>query len=273
MSFFVQVQDEQVPALGLGTWQLTGPDCRRVVEQALEIGYRHIDTAQTYGNEDQIGQALRSNMVVDRDELFVTTKLANRNHAPQYVLASTDDSLRRLGIGYVDLLLVHWPVELDSLPATLEAMVRLRDDGKVRHVGVSNFTPSQVELALQHGPIFCNQVEYHPFLAQPQQLALARERGLLLTAYAPLARGQVADDPGLADIGRRRGKTPAQVALRWLVEQEAVSAVPKASSRDHLQENFTIFDFELSDDEREEISALDRGERLFDPPFAPAWER
>ncbi|MDQ3973332.1 MAG: aldo/keto reductase [Actinomycetota bacterium] len=270
---FVQVQGEQVPALGLGTWLLRGDDCRRAVREALEVGYRHFDTAQMYGNEDAIGRVLRSNMVVDRDQLFITTKLNNRNHAPRDVLASTDDSLRRLGIGYVDLLLVHWPVAFEALPATLEAMVKLRDDGKARNLGVSNFTTEQVETARRHAPIFCNQVEYHPFLAQPDQLALARDRGLLLTAYCPLARGQVAHDPTLNEIGRRHHKTAAQVALRWLVDQEPVAAVPKASSRQHLEENLAIFDFELTDEDRDEIAALDRGERLIDPPFAPAWER
>jgi len=269
---YVTVQGEEVPALGLGTWELDGSDCRRAVAEALELGYRHIDTAQGYGNEGEIGQVLGT-APVDRGEIFLATKIDNSNHAPDAVRRSTEESLRRLGTDYVDLLLVHWPVEFRRLPATLEAMRGLHDDGKVRHLGVSNFTPPQLERALELAPIFCDQVEFHPFLAQSSLLELARKHDFMLTAYSPLARGAALADAVLAEIADRHHKHPAQVVLRWLLDHENVAAVPKASSRAHLESNLAVFDFSLSGEEREQIAGLDRRDRIIDPPFAPDWER
>ncbi|MDP9405892.1 MAG: aldo/keto reductase [Actinomycetota bacterium] len=267
----VSVHGAHVPSLGLGTWQLEGEQCRRVVADAVELGYRHLDTAQAYGNEEQVGTGIRD-AAVDRDQLWLTTKVWIHSLAPDDVRRTTEESLRRLGSDYVDLLLVHWPVAMDILDATLAAMTALRDEGKVRHVGVSNFTPSQFERAAGLAPVVCNQVEYHPFLAQDEVIAAARKHDAMVTAYSPLARGNVAADPVLTEIGQAHGKTAVQVALRWLVEQDGVSAVPKASSRAHLESNLGIFDFALSEAEHERIAGLARGERLIDPPFAPDWD-
>jgi 2,5-diketo-D-gluconate reductase B len=267
---YVSVQGERVPAVGLGTWRLVGDDCR--VLEGLELGYRHIDTAQGYGNESQVGEAMRSALVA-REELFITTKIDNHNHEPKRVRSSTEESLRALGSEYVDLLLIHWPGDRQQLPFTLEAMQRLRDDGKVRFIGVSNFPPALLREALRHAPVFCDQVEFHPFLAQPGVMEVAREHDLLVTAYSPLARGKVPQDTTMRQIAERKGKAPGQVALRWLIDQERVAVIPKASSREHLQANLDLFDFELSDEERERIDALDRAERIINPPFAPDWDR
>ena len=267
---YQNIKGEDVPALGLGTWQLNGKACIRAVERALEIGYRHVDTAQAYENEKEVGRALVQS-AIDRADLFLTTKVWRENLAPNRVRPSTERSLKDLGVDYVDLLLIHWPA--DDVPAseTLGVMRTLQREGKVRYLGVSNFTPSLVEEALEAAPLFCNQVEYHPFLSQDELLALARRHGMLLTAYSPLARGNVLEDETLRHIGEGHGKSPAQVALRWLVQQRGVAAIPKAADEDHLQSNFDIFDFELSGGEMDRIAGLARGERITSPAFAPTW--
>jgi 2,5-diketo-D-gluconate reductase B len=267
----VGVQGIRIPALGLGTWELTGSECRRAVQEALGLGYRHIDTAQAYGNEAEIGDALAS-AGVDRAEVFLTTKVWNLNLARHRVSASVENSLAKLRTDYVDLLLIHWPVEMDRLDEILQEMRAVQELGHVKHIGVSNFTPSQLEEALTHAPIVCNQVEYHPYLGQQQLLALARKHDLMLAAYSPLARGAVLDDPLLAEVGRRYQKSPAQVVLRWLLDQENVAAIPKATSSKHIAANLDVFDFQLSEQERAAIDGLDRGARVIDPPFAPTWD-
>ncbi|MDQ3932894.1 MAG: aldo/keto reductase [Actinomycetota bacterium] len=270
---YVEVQGERVPALGFGTWQLSGQAAIEAVQHALELGYRHIDTAQMYRNEAQVGQAL-ADSGLDRSEIFLTTKLLPRNLEPDRVHRSTRESLERLKTDYVDLLLIHWPAFADSMQSTLEAMVTLRNAGTARHIGVSNFTPALLREALDYAPIFCNQVEYHPYLAQPELCQVAAERDLLLTAYSPLAKGRVVDDETLGEIGRRHDKTPTQVALRWLIQQDHVAAIPRSADREHRAANFDIFDFELSDQEMSRIDALDRDGRLIDPAdLAPDWER
>lgn len=262
------IKGTTVPALGFGTFQLGGDDCERGVRHALDVGYRHIDTAQGYGNEDRVGAALAAS-AVERGDVFLTTKLDNDNHAPDAVRSSTEGSLRALRSDYVDLLLIHWPVGDTPFEATLDAMLALRDEGKVRNVGVSNFTPEQIERVTAHAPIFANQVEYHPFLGQDELLALARKHDHLLTAYSPLARGEVFNDETLRAIGDAHDADPAQVALAWLVNQDHVAAIPKATSPEHIASNLAALDIELSDEEMQRISALERGERLIDPPFAP----
>lgn len=264
------IQGTNVPALGLGTWELVGEDCHRAVADALAMGYRHIDTAQAYGNEAQVGAAIAASGV-DRERIFLTTKVWNSRLEPERVRSSTEESLRTLHTEYVDLLLIHWPVRMDILSATLSAMVDLVNEGKVRHVGVSNFTPSQLDEALRHAPVWCNQVEYHAYLGQRTLRQRCERDDLLLTAYSPLARGKLLDNPVLTAIAESHGKTPAQVALRWLVHQPQVATVPKATSRAHLEANLDIFDFGLSEHERERIDALDRGDRQVDPDFAPDW--
>lgn len=260
----LSIHGAEVPALGYGTWELEGEDCLRGVAAALELGYRHIDTAQVYGNEELVGEAIAGSGV-DRGDIFLTTKVWNSRLEPDRVRASTEDSLRKLRTDYVDLLLVHWPVRMDILPATLEAMDALRAEGKVRHVGVSNFTPAQLAEAASLTRVFCNQVEYHPYLAQDALVNACREHDVMLTAYSPLARGEVAGDPVLREIGEAHGKSPVQVTLRWLVQQDRVATVPKATSRRHIEANLDIFDFTLSEQECARVAALDRGKRMVDP--------
>ncbi|MBW3576734.1 MAG: aldo/keto reductase [Actinobacteria bacterium] len=267
----VEVQGVAVPALGFGTWQLKGRACYEGVRHALELGYRHIDTAQMYDNEHEVGRALRD-ADVDRDEIFVVTKIPPRNLWPRDVHRSHDASLQALGTDDVDLLLIHWPTRSVPLGATLEAMRELRDQGKARHLGVSNFTPTLVDEALEHAAIVCNQVEYHPYLDQGSLVEQAVERDLVLTAYSPLAKGRVLDDPTLEEIAQVHGKTPAQVTLRWLIQQPNVAVIPRSSDRAHRAENVDVWDFGLSDDEMQRIDALQRGQRLIDPGFAPEWE-
>ena len=267
---FVSLRGAKVPALGLGTWLLEGDDCRNAVPIALELGYRHIDTAQIYGNEAEIGEAL-ARAGVDRDELFLTTKLWNDNHAHAEVIASTEDSLKRLQTDYVDLLLIHWPVEFDRLEETLSAMVELSERGLTKSIGVSNFTLSQFQRAAELAPVACNQVEYHPFLDQSELRDAVAAADAVLTAYSPLARGGVVHDEILQGIAANHGKTVPQISLRWLLDQN-ILVVPKATTREHLAANFDVFDISLSDEERDRISSRARGDRQVDPPFAPNWE-
>lgn len=269
----VEVHGVHVPKLGFGTWQLTGQDAREGVAHALELGYRHIDTAQMYGNESEVGAGL-ADAAVDRDEIFLATKLGVDNLEPRAVESSTEDSLRRLGTDRVDLLYIHWPPRAtDRLEPTLSAMNDLRDAGKIRQIGVSNFPPSFVRAAVAEAPVLANQVEYHPYLNQDALLDLAREHGHALVAYSPLARGRAAGDPTILEIAEAHGKTSSQVVLRWLLQQDSVATIPKSARPERRAENADVLDFSLSDDEVKRISALDRGERLIDPPFAPDWER
>lgn len=268
---YVEVQGERVPSLGFGTWQLHGDECASAVADALRIGYRLVDTAQQYGNEAAVGAGIRASGV-DRDEVWVATKVWWENLSYEECLESAEASLARLGLVRIDLLLIHWPNEALSMDEPLSAMKKLRDAGTIRHIGVSNFPPSLLQKALDRARLLTNQVEYHPFLAQDRLLEMAEENDLMLTAYSPLAQARVLADSTLQEIGRAHGKTPVQVALRWLLQQPRVAAIPKASSAEHRRENLKVFDFELSRHEMERISGLDRGVRLVDPEFAPEWE-
>ena len=269
--FSLTVQGTEVPRLGYGTWQVTGSDAADGVADALAIGYRHIDTARAYRNEDDVGRGLRAGGV-DRGEIFLTTKLWTEEFTHDKAVAAAEDSLRRLGTDYLDLLLLHWPNPDVPLAETLGAMVELRDRGLIRHLGVSNFPSALVAEALEHAPVFANQVEYHPYLGQPRLLAQAREHDLLFEAYSPFAHGLLHDDPVLREVGEAHGRSAGQVALRWLLDQPQVVTLPKASSHERRAENFAVFDFELSDDERGRIAGLERGERTADPPWAPDWD-
>lgn len=267
-----RIQGVDVPALGFGTWQLRGRECIDAVGDALELGYRHIDTAQAYQNEAEVGHAI-SESGIPREELWVTTKVWRDSLSPADVDRTTRGSLDQLQMDYVDLLLIHWPNDAIALEQTLDAMVSLREKGLVKHVGVSNFPPALVSRAQQVIPIFCNQVEYHPLLDQSQLCEMAAQNGFLLTAYSPIARGKVFDEAGIRRIAERLGKSPAQVALRWLIQQDNVAAIPKAASAEHRRVNLGIFDFELDLEDMEELKALSRqrNERLISPSWAPAW--
>ena len=256
---YVSVQDVRVPALGLGTARMKGETCREAVETGLDLGYRHIDTAQMYDNEDAVGAAVQESNV-DREEVFLTTKINRGNQSYDDVLSSFTGSLERLNMEYVDLLLIHVPSRV-PVEETIEAMNQLQEEGRVRHIGVSNFSVQQTEEAVgaSETPIVTNQVKYHPFHSQNDLLEYCIEDEIMLTAYSPLARGRAAGNATLSKIGSRYGKTASQVALRWLIQQETVSAVPKASSRDHLEENIDVFDFKLSDEEMQQVFGFQGG--------------
>jgi 2,5-diketo-D-gluconate reductase B len=249
------IKGEAVPSLGLGTYRLTGEECTKAVERALALGYRHIDTAQMYGNEAEVGRGIR-NSRVDREEVFLVTKVWPSDFSHDRVIGTTRESLRKLRTNYIDLLLMHWPSQSVPLDETLGAMRELQEEGSIRHIGVSNFSPSMVKEATLYAGIFCNQVEYHPYKGQDKLLEQAKELDYLLTAYQPISRGEILDDATLRKIGEAHGKSPAQVALRWLIQQENVAAIPKARSEDHLKNNLDVFDFQLSDEEMRRIFEL-----------------
>jgi 2,5-diketo-D-gluconate reductase B len=248
---------EKVPALGLGTYRLTGEACVRAVGRALSMGYRHLDTAQMYGNEAEVGRAIEDSGI-EREEIFLTTKVWPSDFAHDRVKEKTRASLKKLRTEYVDLLLMHWPGDGVPLGETLGAMRELQQEGSLLHIGVSNFSPSLVEDAAEHAEIFCNQVQYHPYRRQDALVDQAQEMDYLLTAYTPLSRGGVQKDTTLRDIGDAHGKTATQAALRWLVQQDKVCAIPKATSEEHLRENLDVFDFELSAEEMDRIFSLGR---------------
>jgi 2,5-diketo-D-gluconate reductase B len=249
------IKGEAVPSLGLGTYRLTGEECTRAVERALALGYRHIDTAQMYSNEAEVGRGIR-NSRVDREEVFLVTKVWPSDFSHDRVIGTTREGLRKLRTNYIDLVLMHWPSQSVPLDETLGAMRKLQEEGSIRHIGVSNFSPSMVKEATRYAGIFCNQVEYHPYKGQDKLLEQAKELDYLLTAYQPISRGEILDDATLRKIGEAHGKSPAQVALRWLIQQENVAAIPKARSEDHLKNNLDVFDFQLSDEEMRRIFEL-----------------
>lgn len=266
------IQGIDVPEIGLGTHKLHDRECAKTVRAALDIGYRHIDTAQMYKNEREVGEALKVSNV-PREDIFLTTKIWHTNLDSEDVLQTTEQSLRNLDTPYVDLLLIHWPNEQYDLRKTIESMLILRDQGKAINIGVSNFPLSLLKKVNEEirAPIYCNQVEFHPYLDQLDLLDYSIENDILLTAYSPLAQGKVANDKDLIEIGEKYGKSAAQIALRWLIEQENVVAIPKASSREHLESNIDIFDFYLEDDDFERIDNLTKAKRLVNPSFAPDW--
>jgi 2,5-diketo-D-gluconate reductase B len=271
---YVNAGGVEVAALGLGTWDLRGAVCTRMVRFALDLGYRHIDTAQMYENEAEVGAGIKESRVA-RDDIFLTTKTLPDLLAHDDLKRSTEESLARLGTDYVDLLLIHWPNDAIPMAESFAALAELRAEGKVRHIGVSNFTLAHMKEAVEkHGaPIVCNQVEYHPYLSQKTVLGYLREKGLMLTAYTPIAKGDVMRDPVLVDIAAKYGKTPAQITLGWLVGQEGVSAIPATTREAHCQANFEVFDFELTPDDDSAIHALARGKRYVDSVEMPVqWD-
>jgi diketogulonate reductase-like aldo/keto reductase len=263
-----------IPALGLGTMKLTGEAGAHAVEQALRLGYRHLDTAAAYGNEAQVGEGLRASGV-DRASVFVTTKVWRDDMAAANVLRSAEASLERLGLDQVDLLLLHWPNPAVPLEESVGALCRAKRMNLARAIGVANYPTALFDRAqtLADEPLVTNQVEYHPFLSQRRVLETVRRHGSSLTAYAPLARGAVAQDATLVEIARAHQATASQVSLRWLVQQPQVVAIPKTAQVERLKQNLDIFDFSLSDTEMDRISALARPDgRVVRPPFAPQWD-
>jgi diketogulonate reductase-like aldo/keto reductase len=265
----------RIPALGFGTFRLEGRTAERMVAAALEIGYRHVDTAQMYGNEAEVGRGIAASGV-PREEIWLTTKIWPDNFRDGQLQRAAEQSVRRLGTE-PDLLLLHWPSPNVPLAETIRALNDARRKGLTRHIGISNFTTRLIReaVAASEAPLLLDQVEYHPYLGQAAVLGELRKHGMALTAYAPIAHGQVFRDETLRRIGERHGKTPGQVTLRWLLQQEGVLAIPRSSREEHARSNFEIFDFELSGPEMAEIAGLARPDgRLIDPAgFAPSWDR
>jgi 2,5-diketo-D-gluconate reductase B len=270
---YAAMHGRRVPALGFGTWQLTGEQCVRGVRTALDVGYRHIDTAQAYENEADVGRAIAESSV-PREELFVTTKVWMSNFAGPRLKSSVDESLRKLRMDHVDLLLMHWPSKDVPLAETLGALQEVQAVGKTRAIGVSNFPVALMREAVERhrADIACNQIEYHVLLWQKPVLDYARGHGIVVTAYSPLAHGKLVGHPVLRRIGDRHGKTAGQVALRWLVQQPDVMAIPKATSERNIRQNFEIFDFELDERDLKEVEPLTGDDRQISPSWAPAWD-
>jgi 2,5-diketo-D-gluconate reductase B len=272
---YVEAKGARIPLVGLGTWDLRGRSCARIVEQALRLGYRHIDTAEMYGNEREVGDGLRASGV-KRDDIFVVTKIWPNHFAPRELERAAKERLVQLRLQELDLLLLHWPNPNIPLSETLPALCKVKRMGLARHIGISNFTPPLIEEAVRvsEEPLVCNQFECHPFLDQSKLIAATRAAGMAVVAYSPIARGGAKSDALLSRIGKAHGKSAAQICLRWLVQQQIV-VIPRTSKVERLSENFTIFDFTLSDEEMAEIGALANPEgRVVNYTFdgAPKWE-
>jgi diketogulonate reductase-like aldo/keto reductase len=269
----VQANGARIPILGLGTWELGGRTCARLVEQAIRLGYRMIDTAQIYDNEREVGDGVRAAGLA-REQVFVTTKVWWTHFAAGDLERSLAESLTRLKFPYVDLLLLHWPNASVPLKETMAALCKMKREGLTRHIGVSNFTVELVEQAvgLASEPIVNNQIELHPYLDQSRVIEACRKRGISVTAYSPIARGVATKDRLLARIGKAHGKSAAQVCLRFLVQQ-GIIVIPRTSKVERLGENFEIFDFALSEAEMAEVRALGgpQGRRV-DPSWSPEWD-
>jgi 2,5-diketo-D-gluconate reductase B len=271
----VNVAGAAIPKLGFGTFPLKDDDARRMVTHALSAGYRHIDTAQMYANESEVGEAI-ANANVQREDVFLTTKVWPDNFGDGPLQKSVEESLVKLRVDAVDLLLLHWPKFDRPLDETVRALNAVHRAGLARNIGVSNFTAALINEAWSatEVPLINNQVEYHPYVNQRPVLKVVRERGMSLTAYMPNAKGKVFDDETLRAIGEPHGKTPGQVALRWLYQQDGVIAIPRTGSEAHADENIGILDFALSADEVKQVDALARPDgRLLSPPgLAPVWD-
>ena len=261
-----------MPVLGLGTWPMKGEACTSAVAAALAMGYRHIDTAEMYGNEGAVGAGIRASGVA-RGDIHLTTKVWWEHLEPKSLRAAFDASLQRLGVDYVDLFLIHWPAAGMDLGAALDTMMALREAGRARAIGVSNFTVALMAEAVRRAPIACNQVEYHLMLGQSKVLAFARAHAIAVTAYAPVARGLFAGDPTVSAIAKRHGAAPEQVALAWLLAQDGVAAIPKAAKPENQRANLAALDLRLSAADIAALDALPKDRRQVDPSFAPAWDR
>ena len=261
-----------MPVLGLGTWENDDPaQCTESVANALDAGYRHVDTAQIYGNEAAVGKGIAESDV-DRDDIFLASKVWIDQLSPADVAASTRESLDKLGVDAVDLMYVHWPAGEYEPEETLPAFAELRDDGLIDRIGVSNFEPHHLDAAtdaLGEAP-FANQVEMHPLLRQEELREYADANDVELVAYSPLARGEILDDPAIVDIAEKHGVSAAQVSLAWLREK-GVTAIPKATGIDHIRDNLASVDLTLDDEDVERIDSLGRTDRQLNPDFGPDW--
>jgi len=264
----------RMPKLGLGTWRLKDEAAREAVERALSLGYRHIDTAEMYGNEAEVGAAI-AGARLPRDDIHLTTKVWWEHLTPDGITAALEASLKRLQTDHVDLYLIHWPAPDMDLAAALMTLVRLQEQGLTRAIGVSNFPVALLKRAVEEigAPIAVNQVEYHVLLGQGPVLDYARAHDVAVTAYCPIAQGKLADHEELGVIARKHGATPAQIALKWLLDQPGVAAIPKAARRESQIANLEALKLELDDADRAAIAMLPKTQRMVNPGFAPAWDK
>jgi len=269
----IHTQGIALPKLGLGTYRMQGDVCRAAVESALALGYRHIDTAEMYGNEAEVGAALAASGI-PRGEVHVTTKCWPDNLAPEALRRAFDASLKKLRLDVVDLYLIHWPSRKMDLAATLAAMLKLKDEGRARAIGVANFNIALLRQAVEEvgAPVACNQVEYHALLSQAKLLGYMRAQGIPLVAYTPLAKGRLAENPVLQNIARKHGASAVQVGLKWLLDQDMVCAIPKAARRESQQANLDALKLTLDDADRAAIAGLPKNERLVISVNAPDWD-
>lgn len=271
---FITTQNFSMPALGLGTYQLQGQEAVEIVKYALEIGYRHMDTSEMYGNEEQIGQAMRE-VNIPRSDIFLTSKVWPEHLQKEQFQAAVERSLRKLQLEHLDLLLIHWPNSEVPLSETLEALMSAQEEGKAKHIGISNFTIPLMQQAVEicgPGVLVNNQIEYHPFLWQDHVIQEGKKLDLAITAYRPLGKGKVFEEDTINDIAAKYDKNAAQVTLRWIIQQE-IAAIPRSSQKSHVQENLAIFDFQLTEEEMSTLSNLRGNERLVSPVgIAPDWD-
>jgi diketogulonate reductase-like aldo/keto reductase len=251
-----------IPQLGLGTWQLTGQKCTEAVKKALDIGYTHIDTAEIYGNQRDIGAAIRD---FDREDLFITSKGWRDNLRFEDTIKSAEKSLDELGTDYLDLLLIHWPNRSVPVKETLSALKKLVEGGKAKSVGVSNFTIRHMEDI--HEGVSANQVEFHPYLYQKGLLEFCKKNKIILIAYSPIAQGLLLSDKRIQEIATKNRRSPAQVCLSWILQKGAV-AIPKASSEAHLKENLTSVELKLPDEDLRAMDSLNANRRIVNPLFS-----
>ena len=262
-----------MPVLGLGTWRMKGAECTDAVQRALGLGFRHIDTAEMYGNEEAVGEALEHGGV-PRGEIHVTTKVWWEHLAPDAMQRAIEASLKKLRTPYVDLYLIHWPAPQMDLVGAIEALVRVKEQGLARAIGVSNFPMALLRQAVEEigAPIAANQFEYHVLLDQTTLVAYCQSKDVAIEAYAPLAQGRLAQHEELRAIAQKHGVTPAQVALKWLLDQPGVAAIPKAVRVESQQANLDALKITLDNTDRAVIAMLPKTQRFVNPGWAPAWD-
>ena len=262
-----------MPKLGLGTWPMLGEECTDAVVQALELGYRHVDTATGYNNEAAVGKALEQS-TTPREQIHVTSKVWWDKLQPADMRQSFEQTLTSLRSDYVDLFLIHWPGKDWDLARTIETLVSFKEDGRARNIGVANFPLPLLRKVVEElgAPLAAIQVEYHVSLNQSALLAYAQQHDMALTAYSPILRNKVSDIPALQQIAAKHGVLPTQVALKWLLDQPNVAAIPKAASKANQQSNLDSLKVQLDDEDRALIAALPKDQRLVNPDFAPKWD-
>ncbi len=248
-----------IPSIGLGTWRLSGSECTQSIKTALGLGYRHIDTADIYKNHEEVGRGIEG---FPREQLYIVSKLFDNNLDPKNVVTACERILRELKTPYLDLLLIHWPSETIPFDQTLKEMLKLKERGLVRDIGVSNFMILHLKrIEKEQFPILANQIELHPYLQENELVNYCQQHKIIVVAYRPIQRATVNEEPLLQELGKKHNKTPVQITLRWIYQRKIV-AIPKAKSQDHLRENLEIFDFSLSEEEMKAIAGLDAGKRF-----------